>query len=362
MTDSPLLQPMTFPCGAIAPNRVWLAPMTNKQSHADGTLSDDELHWLVARAEGGFGVIESCATHVSEDGQGWDGEWGIFADRHIDGWRRAADAVHAHGALLIAQLFHGGERALRRGDAPPWSATALHEPGHEKHARAATPDDIRRVIDAFVASAHRAVKAGLDGIELHGAHGYLLCQFLRADRNTRDDAWGGSLENRARLLRTILRRTRAEVPESFIVGVRLSPEDGGHLTGLDLDESLQTAKWLAEDGADFVHVSLWDATPNTKKRPDLHAATAFRHVVPGDVPIITAGNIWSRADGEHQRTLGADAVALGRAGICNPDWPQRVLVDGLEPARPPLTAQQLRDRALSERFVDYMRRWDGFVA
>jgi len=353
---------MTFPCGAVAPNRVWLAPMTNKQSHADGTLSDDELRWLVARAEGGFGVIESCATHVSEDGQGWDGEWGIFADRHIDGWRRAADAVHAHGALLFAQLFHGGERAVRRGDAAPWSATALHAPDDPKHVRASTADDIRRVIDAFVASAHRAVAAGLDGIELHGAHGYLLCQFLRADRNTRDDAWGGSLENRARLLRTILRRTRAEVPTSFVVGVRLSPENGGHLTGLDLDESLQTARWLCEDGADFVHISLWDAGPNTQKRPDVHAATAFRAAMPDDVPLITAGAIWTAADGARQLDLGADAVALGRAGICNPDWPQRVAGGGEAPARPPLSADALRARALSDTFVDYMRRWDGFVA
>lgn len=362
MLTSPLLAPLAFPNGAVAPNRVWLAPMTNQQSHADGQLSDDELRWLVARAEGGFGVIESCATHVSLDGQGWEGEWGVFADRHVEGWRRAADAMHAHGAHLYAQLFHGGERAVRKGDAVPWSATALHEPGHEKHVRAGTVDDIERVIDAFVDGARRCVDAGLDGVELHGAHGYLLCQFLRADRNTRDDAWGGSLENRARLIRTVMQRVRAAVPKHFVVGVRLSPENGAFLKGLDLDESVQTAQWLCDDGADFIHISLWDAHKNTQKRPDQHPVRVFREALPANVPLVTAGMLWTAADGERQLELGADAIALGRAAICNPDWPRRVALQRGEPARPPLTAEELRDRALSETFVEYMRRWPGFVA
>lgn len=86
-----LLTPFTFANGSRSPNRVWVAPMTNCQSHEDGTLSDDELAWLTARAEGGFGVVESCATHVSPEERGWSGEWGIFDDRHTAGWKRAAD-------------------------------------------------------------------------------------------------------------------------------------------------------------------------------------------------------------------------------------------------------------------------------
>ena len=361
MCDSALLEPLRFPCGATAPNRVWLAPMTNQQSHADGSLSDDELRWLEARAAGGFGVVETCATHVSECGQGWPGEWGIFDDRLIEGWARAADAMHAHGAHLYAQLFHGGARAVRSEGRVPWSATAKHAPGHKAYVRAATTEDIEGVIEAFVAGARRAAEAGVDGVELHGAHGYLLCQFLQADRNTRDDAWGGGLENRARLIRTVLQRVRAATPADFVVGVRLSPENGGFMTGLDLDESLQTAAWLCEDGADFIHVSLWDAHKPTSKRPGVHALQAFREVVPDAVPIISAGQLWTREDAEGQLSLGADAVALGRAGICNPDWPQRVVRDGMAPARPPLTPEALRARALSETFVDYMRRWQGFV-
>ena len=356
-----LLTPFRFANGVESPNRLWLAPLTNKQSNLDGTLSDDELAWLTARATGGFGVIESCATHVTEDGQGWEGEWGIFADRHTAGWAHAAETMHAAGALLFAQLFHAGKRAMRIDDRIPMSATASGVVGESDAVREATTGDIERVIEGFSAAAERAVVAGVDGIELHGAHGYLLCQFLQADVNTRNDGWGDTLEGRARLIRTVMQEIRRRVPAEFVVGVRLSPEDGGMVSGLDLDESVQTARWLCEDGADFVHLSLWDVHPNTNKRPDEHAAAVFQAALPSDVPIVTAGKIWTSKDALEQIEHGAAAVALGRAAISTPDWPQRVVRDGGDPLHPPVTAAQLRERALSDGFIEYMRRFSGFV-
>lgn len=356
-----LLAPMTFANGRTAANRVWLAPMTNLQSHPDGSLSDDELRWLEARAEGGFGVIESCATHIDLAGQGWEGEWGIFEDRLIPDWERAAQAMQAHGALLIAQIFHAGMRAVRAPGRPiPWSASASGE--GTTAVRAGTEADIEAVIEAFAQAARRVHAAGGDGVELHGAHGYLLCQFLSATMNQRTDQWGGSLENRARLTRRVLQAVRAAVPADFVVGVRLSPEDFGATMGLDLDESVQGAKWIAEDGADFVHISLWDATRNTVKRPAEHANAVFRAALPASVPVITAGNIWTKADATHQLSLGADAVALGRSAIANPAWPKEVAGRGAEPVRPPLTQAQLVARALGPAFVQYMGRWKGFVS
>ncbi len=359
-TPADLLAPLPFPNGTSAPNRVWLAPMTNQQSHADGSLSDDELHWLLPRARGGFGVIESCATHVSLDGQGWEGEWGVFSDSHVDDWKRAADAINGTGAHLYAQLYHGGARSVRLGGNEPWSASASGD--GPTTVRAGSEEEIVRTIQAFADAARRVADAGAQGVELHGAHGYLLCQFLSSDLNRRDDQWGGSLENRARLIRECLRAVRANVPSTFTVGVRLSPENWGQLNGLDLDESIQTAAWLCDDGADFIHISLWDAGKNTAKRPDEHAATAFRTALPRAVPVITAGNIWTADDATAQLKFGADAVALGRSGIVNPDWPQRVISAAQPPVRTPVTAAYLREKGLSERFVDYMRRWSGFVS
>lgn len=359
---SPLLAPFRFRNGVGAPNRIWLAPMTNSQSHADGTLSDDELHWLERRAAGGFGVIETCAAHVAEDGQGWAGELGVFADRLVPGLTRIAEMVARHHCVGLAQIFHGGLRAdPKLTGGTTWSASAVEET-NVATPRAASEEDIARVIEQFRDAAVRCHRAGLAGVELHGAHGYLLCQFLSATQNVRTDRWGGTLENRARLLRETLRAVRAAVPAGFVVGVRISPEDRGNARGLDLDESLAVARWLAEDGADFLGLSLWDSKRPTAKRPTERPIPLFRAALPTDVPLVVAGGIWTRADGEALLVEGADAVALGRAAIANPEWPHSIEHPTWEPRRPPLTIGELRDRGLSEVFAAYMRQWKGFVA
>src|SRR6185436_11245032 len=233
-----LFSPLPFRTGLSARNRVVLAPMTNKQSHADGSLGDDELRWLCSRAEGGFGVVMTCAAHVAKDGQGWPGELGIFDDALLPGLTTLATALRERGAVSMVQIFHGGLRADPAVTSTmPWSASPA-------------------------------------------------------------DAWGGPLENRARLLRDALRAVRARVGASFTVGVRLSPENFGNAKGLDLDESVQTARWLAQDGADFVHLSLWRALEPSAKRPSEHALPIFRAALPPDVAILAAGALWTRAEAE----------------------------------------------------------------
>ncbi|MFI5350526.1 MAG: NADH:flavin oxidoreductase [Elusimicrobiota bacterium] len=353
------LEPLTFRGGARARNRVVLAAMTNGQSRSDGSLGAEELHWLDARAAGGFGIITTCASHVSKDGQGWAGALGCFDDRLIPGLKALALAMHRRGALAFAQLFHGGLRADPAVTGQSlWSASAAPDGS----CRAATEQDIRRAVGDFAAAAGRARAAEMDGVELHGAHGYLFTQFLSLVENRRTDRWGGSLENRARLLRETTRAVRANAPAPFVVGVRLSPEDFGNAKGLDLDESLQVARWLAEDGADFIHLSLWDVSKNTDKRPREHPLELFRRVLPGNVRLFAAGKIWTREDADLALSLGADAVALGRAAIANPDWPLRAADPGWTPRLPPLTADELRARGLSPKFVEYVRRWKDFVA
>lgn len=357
-----ILNPLVFRNGARACNRAWLAPMTNQQSHDDGSLSDDELRWLEMRARGGFGVVETCAAHVALDGQGWPGALGVYDDRLLPGLRRLASALTEHGALGIVQLFHGGLRSPRSlTGLAPLSATAFEAPGIER-ARAATETDITRIIGQFRDAAARCSMAGFAGVELHGAHGFLIGQFLSASINTRTDGWGGSPERRARFARETVRAVRAAVAKPFVVGVRLSPEDHGNAQGLDLDESLQLARWLCSDGADFIHLSLWDASSNTLKRPDEHPVPLFRGAIPREAVLVAAGGVWTGRDAEALLGRGADAVAVGRAAIANPDWPKRVSESGWLPRRPPLTLAELQQRGLSERFAGYMRNWPGFVA
>lgn len=361
-----LYHPLTLRCGLIVPNRIALAPMTNLQSLPDGLLGDDELAFLARRADGGFGMIETCAANVSHDGKAWAGELAIDRDDCVPGLRRLATRLHANGALAIVQLFHGGMRADRAltGQAT-WTATEAHDevPGVEP-AREATEADLRRVIDQFAAAAERAEAAGFDGVELHGAHGYLLSQFLSRTMNTRADGWGGDRAGRARLLLEVTRAVRARVGARFAVGVRLSLEDYGQARGMDLDDGLAVARWLAELGIDFLHASLWDATRMTAKRPDQHPITVLRQALPREVAVIACGKIWSREDADAALARGADLIAVGRAALFNPDWPRVVATPEAEQAlvRPPLTRAELLERAVSPVFAEYLTRWKNLVA
>jgi len=135
-----LLEPLSFRNGVRARNRAWLAPLTNMQSHADGSLSDDELRFLELRAAGGFGVVETCAAHIALDGQGWPGEPGVYDDGLLPGLERLASTIVAAGALGLVQLFHGGLRSpAKLTGQTPWSASAVQEPGAELAREARRP-------------------------------------------------------------------------------------------------------------------------------------------------------------------------------------------------------------------------------
>jgi len=353
-----LFDPIRFRNGIVAPNRIALAALTNSQSHEDGTLSEEELHWLNLRTEGGFGIITTCAAHVSKLGQGWPGALGFCDDHQINGLTRLSNDTHQRGGLLLAQIFHGGLRADKTvcGGRPISSSD-----GGPDGARATTEQDIQDVIEDFARAAERAHAAKMDGIEIHGAHGYLFTQFLSATENCRVDQWGGSYENRARLLRRVVQAVRSRVPASFVVGVRISTEDGGNARGIDLDESLQLARWLTDDGIDFLHLSLWDSFKMTTKRPAEHALDLFRCVVPTDLPLFAAGQIWDRKDAQKVLDLGADVVALGRSGILNPDWPKKIADASWEPKRLPVTPKYLSEVGLAPVFINRLRIRPGFL-
>ena len=317
--------------------------MTNCQSHDDGSLGDDEFRWLARRARA-FGITSTCAAHVSADGKGFPGQLGVFSDAQLPGLEKLATMMRESETVGLVQLYHGGERALDQRD---WVHTASEQ-------------DLARLIDDFATAALRCEKAGFAGVEMHGAHGYVLGQFLSAN-NDRTDAWGGSFENRARLMIEATRAVRARVKPSFVVGVRISPEDFGQAKGLDLDENLALGKMLAAEAVDYVHISAWNLTRNTKKRPDAHVVTLFREALPREVLVVACGSVWTLADAEAAFAKGADIVAVGRAAIFNPEWPLLVRKPGWEPARPPMSPSDLHARDVGEAFVGYLRTFKNLV-
>lgn len=331
-----------------------MAPLTNKQSHPDGTLSDDELAWLVRRAKDGFAWISTCAAFVSEEGHAWKGQLGIASDEHLPGLTRLAAALHEHGALAVVQLHHAGAKA----DLAPDKLST----GGPKGCRAATHDDLQRVIEDFVAAARRAESAGFDGVEIHGANGYLFTQFLAPQDNPREDAYGGDLDNRARLLRETIRAVRAAVAPGFAVGVRTSPVDVWARRGLILSDGVEVARWAAEDGADFVHLSLGQAAgPAPHEWNTGPVARAVRDGVPSEVPVFAAGGIWTRADAEAAFDAGVDVAVLGRASIGNPDWPIASEQPDYQPQRPPWTTDYLESVDVGPDLLGYLRAFPGMV-
>jgi 2,4-dienoyl-CoA reductase-like NADH-dependent reductase (Old Yellow Enzyme family) len=167
--------PLTFPCGLIMKNRFMLAPLTNQQSHEDGRLSDEEFHWLSLRAKGQFGITMTCASHVQAVGKGFPGQLGIYVDKHIKGHQRLTKEIKSHGSLAVIQLHHAGMRSPKELiDGLPVCPSKDEETG----ARALTLKEVETLRDDFILSGIRAKKCGYDGVEIHGAHGYILSQFL----------------------------------------------------------------------------------------------------------------------------------------------------------------------------------------
>lgn len=354
---SDLFAPLTFKRGPAAANRLVLAPLTNTQSHADGTLAEDEYRWLTMRAEGGFGLVTSCASHVQPSGQGFPGQLGCFSDEHLPGLTRLAAGLRDAGAVSSLQLHHAGIRAFA-GVSDKVGPSAHAETG----ARALSEAEVEQLIADFVSAAQRAEQAGFDGVQIHGGHGYILTQFLSAQYNQRDDRWGGSLENRARLLFAILDGIRAACRPDFQIGVRISTER----FGLELPEMIEVARQLlASDALDYLDLSLWDFTkqPEDKQFAGKTLMSLFTDLPRADIKLGVAGKIMSAADARAALEAGADYVAIGKAGIMAYDFPKRVNADAdySAPALP-IAAQQLEGEGISDTFMTYLRGFPGFIA
>ncbi len=343
-------------------NRTVLAAMTNKQSGDDGVLSDDEIRWLLRRAEGEFGVITTAASHVQQGGKSWEGEMGVWGDHQIPMLTQLASGISSRGSIGLVQIFHGGLRAPRSlTGTKPVSASVNHEKGVDEESRELEELEIESLVKSFGEAASRCERSGFDGVEIHAAHGYLICQFLGLKTNRRKDKWGGALKNRARFLREIIESVRRETSVDFLVSVRISPEIP--TIGVSLSDSIKLARMLTEMEVDILHISCWDAFASSEEETkDQRTLTRrFREAIPTDFPLISTGSIWSSEDAEFVIGEGADLVGVARAAIAHPDWPIGLSDPEFDPQRPPFTPQNLEEADLSPKFIDYMRRWRGFV-
>ncbi|WP_341711016.1 alkene reductase, partial [Erythrobacter sp.] len=235
----PLFQPLKM--GALeAKNRIFMAPLTRGRSDQPGSIPN-EMMATYYRQRASAGLIISEATGISVEGSGWPAAPGIWSEEQVKGWKLTTDAVHAEGGLIVMQLWHMGRlvHPIFLGGQPPVSASATTAPDHAhtpegrkpyEQARELSVEEIARVVEDYRHAAENAKKAGFDGVQLHGANGYLVDQFLRDKTNLRTDEYGGSPENRTRFLREVL-TALVDVWGADRVGVRLSPN--GETQGCD---------------------------------------------------------------------------------------------------------------------------------
>jgi 2,4-dienoyl-CoA reductase-like NADH-dependent reductase (Old Yellow Enzyme family) len=349
-----------FKHGPKIKNRFFLAPLTNQQSLEDGTLSEDEYKWLTMRAQGGFGMTMTCASHVQEIGKGFPGQLGIWSDSHIEGLTRLADGIKQADSVAIVQLHHAGLRTTKAivGDTP---VTAFDHA--ESGARGLTNSEVKKLIEDFITGAKRAEKAGFDGVELHGAHSYILCNFLSAEINQREDEYGGSFENRGRILSEIIDGIKSACHREFILGVRLSAEKFGMRTA----DSVETARKLMNDDViDFLDMSLWDVfkVAEDEQFAGQSLLSLFMDLERKNVQLGVAGKIRTPQDAEAAMNAGVDWVMLGRAAMLECDFPNKYVNDrNFKPVEMPVPSSYLAAQGLSDKFQVYVRgRWPEFFA
>ncbi|CND47457.1 HisA/HisF-related TIM barrel protein [Yersinia intermedia] len=350
-----ILSPYVLNKKLVVKNRTVLAPMTNSQSYEDGIIGYDEIAWLEQCAEGDFGIIITACASISLDAKGFDGQLSIANDSFIPGLHRLIQRLKKFQSINIIQLCHPGSRAPSRLNhlqpvAP--SVFELQLPNFEV-PRALDEKEIPLIVEQFATAAIRAAAAGFNGIEILGANGYLVTQFISQSTNKRLDSYGGTLENRARFVRDIIKACRKQTPEDFIVGLRISPEG----PGLDIDENRIIAQWAKDDGADYIHLSSVDWEKTAEPYPEQKIVQLFRVSLGDDFPIILTGGIQTPDEATAALASGASFVGLGRIAIGNPDWPRRIANDiQYQPRRPPYTTHYLKQIGITDRFIEYIRK------
>ena len=325
------LKKVRLPNGVELRNPIVMAPMTTQLSFYNGEVTKDEIEYYENRSHD-IGAVITAAANVQEIGKGWHGELGIYDDRFIPGLRKLANAIKSKGAKAIVQIFHAGRMTSSKvlNGKQPVSASAVKSLREGAEVpRALESEEILQVIGDFKLATVRAIKAGFDGVEIHGANTYLIQQMYSAHSNRREDEWGGSREKRFKFIDELVDGVIATVKENaenpFIVGYRFSPEEFEE-PGLRMEDTFYLVDKLSVKELDYLHLSTneYDRVSVEKEYADKPIIDYVVDTANGRIPVLCPGGVETEEDVENVLSK-ADMVVVGRSLIHDPRWGQKIL-------------------------------------
>lgn len=331
-----LFSSLTFNKGISLKNRIVMSPMTTWASNEDFTISDEEVEYYHKRVNGVGLVITGC-TQVTPNGIGFTHEFAGYDDAFLPSLKKLAKATKSGGAPAILQMFHAGNKAIpalipngevvSASDVPSGPIVLFER---ENLPKTLSENEILEIVKAFGDTTRRAIEAGFDGVEIHGAHGFLLQNFISPFFNRRNDQWGGSLENRLRLSLEILREVKNVVSKyadrPFLIGYRISPEEMPQQT-YGLPDTFILMDRLIEEDIDYLHFSLLNAVdqkPIDSVFSDKPISVVLNNYVNDRVPVLVAGGVTTPGMARQVLVYGVSMVAIGRTLIVNPNWVELV--------------------------------------
>ncbi|MGE6398062.1 NADH-dependent flavin oxidoreductase [Chryseobacterium scophthalmum] len=369
-----LFSPLSFDTGINLKNRIVMSPMTTWASNEDFTVSDEEVEYYHKRVNGVGLVITGC-THVTANGIGFTHEFAGYDDIFLPSLKKLANATKSGGAPAILQMFHAGNKAIPglipNGEVVSASAVSsgpvlLSE--KENFPKELSENEILEIIKAFGDTTRRAIEAGFNGVEIHGAHGFLLQNFISPFFNKRNDQWGGSLENRIRLSLEIVREVKKVVSEyadrPFLIGYRISPEEMPQQT-YGLQDTFILIDKLIEENIDYLHFSLLDAVnqkPIDSEFSDEPISVVLNNYVNNRVPVLVAGGITTPAMADRVLDYGISMVAIGRTLIINPDWVELVESGEEEKIVSNLKFDTVEDKKIPSKLMKIFETLKGWVS
>ncbi|MFO8068858.1 MAG: NADH-dependent flavin oxidoreductase [Alkalibacterium sp.] len=325
------LNPYTIKEGSTLRNRVLMAPMTTSSSTAEGEVTEDELIYYLVRSSGPGAVITACA-YISSEGQAFPNGMSVARDNHIDGLSKLAKVIKLQGAKAILQIYHGGRMSQRQynGGRQPVSPSSIRaERKWADTPKELTDGGINILIHQFGTAVRRAIEAGFDGVELHGANTYLIQQFFSPHSNQRTDKWGGSIEKRLTFPLEVVKHCQSIIKEyaqeAFLLGYRFSPEEI-ETPGIRLEDTLYLVDALIDQQIDYLHLSV-----NYYYQPSLIRFREYKNQIPhkignhinNRVPLVSVGSIKTSADAEKALSY-SQLIALGKPLIIDPKWVQKI--------------------------------------